>query len=268
MVARIESADDPRVELFRDVRDKDVRGRGDLFIGEQLLILEKMLQHEGMTRSILVSDAMLPRVSELDTGSIPVHACSRNMLEQITGIDLHRGVLAAGERGMIDRRRVPEVMPAGQAPATILACDRISNIDNIGMLFRTAAALGVSGVLLSRDCHDPLYRKSLRVSVGHALNIPYAWCDDLPDSIRWARSEMGFVAIGTSIQGQPVRDVHPGSLDRTLIVVGNEYEGVDGVTLAACDHSIRIPMADGVDSLNVATAAGILLDRYTRGERR
>ena len=142
----------------------------------------------------------------------------------------------------------------------------ISKIDNVGLLFRNAAAFAVDGVLLSPLCHDPLYRKSLRVSIGHVLTVPFARSRSWLDDLRKLRDDgVTLIAATTGRQAELADDIPPA--DRVAIVVGPEFEGLPESTLAVCDHVARIPMAPGVDSLNVAVAAAVLLNRFTTGRR-
>jgi tRNA G18 (ribose-2'-O)-methylase SpoU len=145
-------------------------------------------------------------------------------------------------------------------------CDRINNIDNIGMLFRNAAAFAIDCVVLSPDCHDPLYRKSLRVSIGHALRIPYHRSRD------WARTleelkHHQLMVIGTSLDSAaiPLDDVIVPH--RTALVVGSEFNGLGKTALDSCDLLVRVPMAAGTDSLNVGVAAAVCLHRFARKNR-
>ena len=151
--------------------------------------------------------------------------------------------------------------------STVLVCESIRNIDNIGMLFRIAAAFGVSAVLLSPDCHDPLYRKSIRVSIGHALSIPFVRSSSLPTDLEQLKSR-GFELVGASIRGD--HEPNPANRDgrgRIALAVGSEFDGLDDETSAMCDRLVRIRMAEGVDSLNVGVAAAVLLDRMTTAPR-
>jgi tRNA G18 (ribose-2'-O)-methylase SpoU len=159
------------------------------------------------------------------------------------------------------------VLPAGDGPLTVLLCDGIGNVDNIGMLFRNAAALAVDAVVLSPTCHDPLYRKAVRVSIGHVLRVPWArsraWADDLD---RLGR-DWGLTLIGaaTAARARPLDEIERPL--RVGVVVGQEHDGLSPEALQRCGELARIPMAEGVDSLNVAVAAALCLHRFSRGRR-
>ncbi|MCH2160807.1 MAG: RNA methyltransferase [Phycisphaerales bacterium] len=263
--------DDPRLEDFRDIRDRDLRGRQGIFIGEQGLVVERMLDRPELVRRVLVSEARRPWLEDaLASRGHPDVAClvvPTDIVERIAGFDLHRGVLASGNRAALESPSLEQVVPGDEQSATILCCDSINNMDNIGMLFRTAAAFGVDAVLLSPTCHDPLYRKSLRVSIGHALTIPFLRCSDWAGDLARLQGEHDITLVGacTGSDSKSLDDVP--SPARVALVVGSEYEGLQPETRAACDHLARIPMARGVDSLNVAVATAVLLERLSQASR-
>ena len=141
-----------------------------------------MLTVPGVTKSVLVTPTRAQRMSSLAPDGVPIHVAPLEVLSRLAGFHIHRGVLAVGYRAAVERPRLE--IPAPPSTVTLLACEEISNIDNVGLLFRNAAAFAVDGVLLSPLCHDPLYRKSLRVSIGHVLTVPFArsrsWLDAHP----------------------------------------------------------------------------------------
>lgn len=267
-VIEIEDLHDPRIDDYRDIRDKELRGRdafGGLFIAEQALIVERMLSRPGVARSVLVAPTHVGRIAPQASPGIPVYVAPLTLLREIAGFNIHRGVLGVGRRDAVERARLE--IPPPPAPVTILAADEITNVDNIGSLFRNAAAFGVDGILLSPTCHDPLYRKSLRVSIGHALAIPFRRCGDLASELARFKKEHALTVIGAATgQGAvPLDEIPPPG--RLVLAVGQEYQGLSQQTLRLCDHLARIPMAPGIDSLNVAVAAAVCLHRLSTGHR-
>ncbi len=275
MIRHVTDRSDPALEDFRDIQDRDrsgPSGRPGVFIGEQTLVVEKMLTIDGLVRRVLVSS---PRRAWLET-VLERHACQnveclvapQDLLESVAGFPIHRGVVASGDRTVLDDRSLDDVLPEGPGlAATVLVCESIRNIDNIGMLFRIAAAFGVSAVLLSPDCHDPLYRKSIRVSIGHVLSIPFVRSSDWPTDLDMLKTR-GFELVGASIRGND--EPNPANRDgrnRIALAVGSEFDGLDDETSAMCDRLVRIRMAEGVDSLNVGVAAAVLLDRMSTAFR-
>ena len=264
----IDRADDPRVACYADIRERDLAAREGLFIGETLVVLEAMLARKAAVRSVLASKRMLARTQEL----LAMHGCEAPLLcaddavlEVLTGIDLHRGVLAAAERAAFEPV-APDAYRPATAPRTVLVCEGITNIDNIGQLFRIAAAFAVDLVLLSPDCHDPLYRKSLRVSTGNALKVPAVRAAEWPGDLARLCARFDLAPVSTAIQSSvPLRSVDPPH--GVAVVVGHESLGVSAETRAISRHIVRIPMAAGVDSLNVAVSAAIALDHFSQGAR-
>jgi len=274
-ILRIDDPLDPRLEPYRDLRDRDLRGpdgRGGLFMGETPLVVERMLELPGRTVSVLVAerhaDAMRERMDRTGNAEVPLLVVRAADLERITGVDLHRGTLALGRRpapGTWD----PEVaIPDRPGPLALLACEDLTNIDNIGQLYRIAAAFAVDAVVLSPRCHDPLYRKSLRVSMGHALAVPTARCGSWPDGLFRLRDRLGLTLVAAATGTDAIALPAFAWPERFALVVGNEFAGIDDATRAGCDRVVRIPMAPGVDSLNVAVAAAVCLDRGCVSGRR
>jgi tRNA G18 (ribose-2'-O)-methylase SpoU len=262
---------DPRLDAYRDLRDRDLAGRGGRFMGETPLVVERMLARPGRTESVLVAErhaaAMRDLMDRTGNEAVPLLSVPAELLERITGVDLHRGVLALGRRPDASEWSPDRAIPRREGPLTLLACEDLTNIDNIGQLYRIAAAFAVDAVVLSPRCHDPLYRKSLRVSMGHALSVPTARCAAWPEDLRQIKEShrLTLVAAATGPGSRPIGEfAWP---ERSMLVVGNEFAGLSNETLSLCDERIRIPMAPGVDSLNVAVAAAICLERACRGER-
>lgn len=275
-VRRIQVTDvnDPRIEEFHSIRDRDLRGsasRPGLFIGEAVLVVQVMLERTGMTRSVLTSepqaDRMARLIAESNSPTTPLYVASTEIMNGITGFPIHRGVLASGHRPDPAETTLDKVMPEGGRDCTILICDGINNIDNIGLLFRNAAAFGVDAVVLSPDCHDPLYRKSIRVSIGHALRIPFHRSENWAETLETLRSRHQMRLIGTSIETRSRGLDEIEKPKRTGLVMGGEFDGLGEVALAACDDLVRIPMTPGTDSLNVGVAAAVCLHRFSHAYR-
>jgi len=284
MLIAIERADDPRLEDYRDIRDRDAQGaeaRPGLFIGEQFLIVEKMLARPAMTKSVLIAPQHLARFEErfevvrgkreskLNSFAFPLFVAAPAIMEKVAGFAIHRGVLAVGFRPSPDSLTIDRAVPdrGGSGPLTVLLCESIRNIDNIGSLFRNAAAFAVDVVVLSPDCHDPLYRKSIRVSIGHVLSMPWARSTNWPRDLDRLKREWNLTLIAAAARSDAVTIDAIAPPQRVGIVVGSEFDGLSSDSRTRCDHIARIPMAAGVDSLNVATAAAVMLHHFSRGER-
>jgi tRNA G18 (ribose-2'-O)-methylase SpoU len=271
---------DPRLDDYRFLRDRDLSGarRAEgLLVGETLPIIEIMLRVPGLTRSVLTSPRLAARTAAAIAASAnpctPHLIADESTLASLTGFHVHRGALAIGVRSAVERHQ-PQSDPF-RTGMLLVALDEVSNMDNVGSIFRSCAAFGVDGVLLSRHSHDPLYRKALRVSMGHALTVPFAWCDDLAASLRelrTARPELRVLAADAGAHALSIHDVcaqQGGDRQKcdpppTVLVIGAEFAGVSAAVREVADATVRIPIASGVDSLNAGVAAGICLHRLSR----
>lgn len=257
-IVSIESADDPRIAAYRDIRERDLVGREGRFVAEGevvLAVLARASRHRCL--SVLIDarrlDKLSPILSDLP-GDVPIYAASRAVVDEIAGFPLHRGILALGERA--PRLAAADLLVGAPERALVLYLHGISNHDNMGGLFRNAAAFDVHGVLLDPTSCDPLYRKAIRVSVGAALKVPFARLEAGEDGID-ILAAAGFQTLALSPSGL----VDLKALERparAAVLLGPEGPGLPPDMLTRAE-TVRIPMACGWDSLNVATTAGIVL---------
>jgi len=270
-VARpIEVADvgDPRLDDYRDLTTADRRpdrpgGRG-LVIAEGVVVVRRLIDSPYPVRSLLGVPRRLAELAvDLADLDVPAYAVDADTMATVVGFHLNRGVLAVADRAVPPD---PRTLAAG---ARLLAvAEGVNDHENLGSLFRNAAALGVDGVLLGPRCADPLYRRSVRVSMGHVLRVPFA---DLPGE--WPGSLGVLRAAGLRVAAlTPAPDALPLAAAglsgvRTALLLGAEGPGLTPEALAAADLRVRIPMATGVDSLNVATAAAVAFHEVTRSVR-
>lgn len=265
----IDDPDDPRIEDYRAVRDRDLRGpegRPGLFLAETAQPVARLLR-AGMAKSVLLTPTWAPRIAPHAPPGVPVYVASDDLLRRVAGYDVHRGLLAVGRRPRDEDVAIERVVPRGDAPLTVLLADDLGGMDNIGLLFRNAAAFAVDAVVLSPRCHDPLYRKAVRVSIGHVCTMPWARSLDWAADLARLRDDWGLVLLGADSGpgARPLDEVDPPR--RVGLVVGQEYRGLSDAARAACAELVRIPMAPGVDSLNVAVASAVCLHRLSRGRR-
>jgi tRNA G18 (ribose-2'-O)-methylase SpoU len=264
---------DPRLDDYRDLRDHQLRLRHGLFVAESRSIVRLLLAARRFrTRSVLLTPAALAALRPDLAAAEPatrVLVASHPVIRAVSGFDFHRGCLAVGERGA---DAAPGVLIDPPGPRLVLVLEKLSNPDNVGGVFRNAMAFGVDAVLLSAGCADPLYRKTIRVSVGGALRVPFARLADWPASLPALRAT-GYViaALTPGPDALPLERLgERGPLpDRLALVVGAEGPGLCERTRAMSDVQVRIDMPAGVDSLNVSTATGIALHwlRRSRGYR-
>ena len=261
----LQDAQDPRVAVFRNVMDKDLRaGHGGLFMAESEMVLRQLARTPARLHSLLVLEARLPRLRDLLDGlpdSLPAYVVPKELAQEIAGMRVHRGVLAAAFRPDPAALTIDAVLgPLAQQPTLRIAlAEGIGDVDNMGSLFRNAAAFGVDAIILDPSSCDPLYRKAIRTSVGHSLSLPYARSQDWTADLGRLRREWGLtlLAAETLPEALPVWDLpRPARLG---ILVGAEGAGLSGQSLAACDAVCQIPMAAPHRSLNVSAALAVLL---------
>ncbi len=251
----VNGADDPLLADFRQLADADVRpDRRGIVIAEGVNVVERLARSPYRVRAVVGVaariDALRPALEPLD---VPVHVVDKWTLSDVVGFRVTRGVLASADR---PDPHDPAALLAGARRVAVL--EGLNDFENLGALFRNAAAFGVDAVLLDERCADPLYRRSVRVSMGHVLRVPFAVVPDpLPSALEGLRQQ-GFrlLAATPAPSATAVRDVPPA--DRWAVLLGAEGPGLSDAALAAADLRVRIPMAEGVDSLNVATAAAVL----------
>jgi len=260
----IDDPDDPRLAPFREVRDRDVAGRHGGFIAEGEVVLRVLArQRRHRARSVLVAakrvDALAPILSAF-AGDVAIYAAGQQVMDAVVGFPIHRGILAFAERA--PEETADTLLSKIEGPARLVCLFGVSNHDNVGGVFRNAAAFGAAAVLLDGACCDPLYRKAIRVSVGAALTVPFARLEGDPLDLL---ARHGFEALALSPSAAtPLADLAPP--ERVAVLLGAEGAGLPGDLLARA-RAISIPMSGGFDSLNLATTSGIVLNHLAHGRR-
>jgi len=269
-VERVDSFDDPRIALYRNLKDRDLRERHEAFIVEGRGSLEMLLDRSPFApESLLLSDraqrTLADRVGALPE-TLPVYVASRSVMAGIVGFDMYRGVLALCRRTHepgFDETFDPGRLTA-PARAPVIVLEALANHDNVGAIFRNAQAFGVPAIALCPRTCDPLYRKAIRTSMGATLCVPFVRSTAWPEPLARLRA-LGFTvaALHPAPDGVPLAEAaaHIGPSPLAL-VVGTEGPGISDEALAECDLKIRIPMAKGIDSINVATAGAIALNHF------
>lgn len=262
-IQHIEDPQDPRLDDFRDLKHSDTRpdlpgGKG-LVITEGPLIVRRCLESRFSVRALCGFPAKLesflaePGVAEL-VRDIPIYSVSRETLAQVAGYDMHRGLLAAA-----DRAPALSIEEAIAGATTVAILEGVGDHENIGSLFRNAAGLGVDAILFGAACADPLYRRSVRVSMGHVLRTPFAHFGGTPRT--WQRELAlldGFRLVSlTPNTDTLLKDALADSPEKVALLVGAEGPGLTEHAMRATHVRAKIPMAPGTDSLNLATAAAI-----------
>jgi tRNA G18 (ribose-2'-O)-methylase SpoU len=243
---------------FTGLTDPELRKRveadGGFFVAEGPLAVRALLASSYRVRSVLVTPAQREALADvLDSLDTPVDVVSPAVMRETVGFDLHRGAVASADREpLLDLDRVLE----GASRVAIL--ERVNDHENLGALFRNAAAFGIDAVLLCPQCSDPLYRRTVRVSIGHVLHVPWTRATPWPDAVA-AVSARGFRVL--ALTPQPTARaldtiaIRPG--ERVAVILGAEGPGLTEDALDQARDRVRIPMAPGVDSLNLSVAAAL-----------
>jgi tRNA G18 (ribose-2'-O)-methylase SpoU len=257
MIEAISGTDDSRLEPYRHVGDHDWLRRHGLFVAEGRLVVARAIARGSRIESVLVNRAAHAALGgPLSTAGAPVYVCDDDVLAAVTGFNFHRGCLA------LVRRPAPAALESLLGATHLLAIEGVGNPDNVGGLFRTAAAFGVGGVLLDAATGDPLYRKAVRTSMGATISLPHVRASEWTAALETLRAR-GFLNLaltpraGGDAIGDVARQLGPG--DRFVVMVGAEGPGLAPASLDRADRRVTIPIAPSVDSLNVVVAAGIAL---------
>ncbi|MGS0685323.1 TrmH family RNA methyltransferase [Nakamurella sp. GG22] len=254
-VVEISDPADPRLDDFRDLTHADRRpdrpgGRG-LVIAEGVVVVRRLLASRYPVRALLgVARRSAELAADLAGATAPFYVASPELMADVVGFHLNRGVLATA-----DRVPFPPAAELIAGARSLAVLEGVGDHENLGALFRNAAALGVGAVLLADGCSDPLYRRSVRVSMGTVLGVPFAQLPWPVEGVNILRDN-GFQVVALTPSGE----VAIGAMtwhERVAVLVGAEGPGLTEAAMRAADVRVRIPMANGVDSLNVATAAAI-----------
>ncbi len=257
---------DPRLADYLRLRETTLRkgfeAREGIFIAEGELVIRRALAAGYQPRSLLLAPKWVAGLQPLPSADVPVYVMPASMAESVTGFHVHRGALAS----MIRRPEPPLVeLLTGHR---LVVCEDTVDHANLGAIVRSAAGLGWDGVLVSPGSADPLYRRAVKASMGAVFALPWARLQAWPEDITRLRTS-GFTVAALALTPHAVSlDVAVTRLataERLAIVLGSEGPGLATATIDACDLSVRIPMSRGVDSLNVAVAAGLACYALRRG---
>lgn len=266
IVVDVSDPADPRLDDFRDLNSVDRRpdlpsGKG-LVIAEGVLVAQRMLASRFSPRAFLGTDRRLRELADDLAGcGVPYYRASAEVMAEVVGFHLNRGVLAAAPRPA--ELSVPEVLRDAR---TVAVLEGVNDHENLGSIFRNAAGLNVDAVVFGTGCADPLYRRAVRVSMGHALLVPYARAESWPGDLKFMQDN-GFhlIAMTPGAGSVPLAEALAPLADEKIgILVGAEGPGLTEHTMRACELRARIPMSRGTDSLNVATAAAMAFYERSR----
>ncbi|QKW05546.1 RNA methyltransferase [Streptomyces sp. NA04227] len=262
----IDDPGDPRLHDYTGLTDVELRRRREpaegLFIAEGEKVIRRALDAGYRMRSMLLSAKWVDTMrAVIEACEAPVYVISPELAEQVTGYHVHRGALAS-----FGRAPLPSAADLVGSARRIAVLESVNDHTNVGAIFRSAAALGMDAVLLSPDCADPLYRRSVKVSMGAVFAVPYARVEPWPRGLEAVR-EAGFELLALTPEETAVSldEAAPHRRERVALLLGAEGDGLSRRALAAADARVRIPMAHGVDSLNVGAAAAVAFYAVTAG---
>jgi tRNA G18 (ribose-2'-O)-methylase SpoU len=254
----VEDAADPRLSEYTGLTDVALRKSREsaegLFMAEGRTVIGRAIAAGYPLRSVLASPRWADDLADvIGDADVPVYVGDDALLESVTGFKVHRGALAA-----MGRKPLLTVESLLETAARVVVVEDVVNHTNVGAIFRSVAGLGFDAVLLSPTCADPLYRRSVRVSMGTVFSVPYARFDTWPDGLDLVRDAgLAVIALTPDATAIPLGELTPEQRSRCALVLGTEGDGLADPTLRAADVRARIPMAGGVDSLNVAAAAAV-----------
>ncbi|MBI5883643.1 MAG: RNA methyltransferase [Elusimicrobia bacterium] len=276
-IETVSGVEDPRLADYALARDPvELRRRGTLLAESREVVAALIRSRRWRVRSVLATKsalaALVPELALLED-SVPVYEGEPDLMTGVVGYTVHRGCLAAADRGepetlagLLSSLAGGQKAAAGASGPRLVALEAVSNPDNVGGIFRNSLAFGAGGVILGPGCGDPLYRKAIRTSMAASLRVPFAPVPDLPEALRTLRSR-GFFVVALSSRETAVdlrRLAAEAAAGKVVLVAGSEGVGLSLAVLEAADAAARIPMAPGVDSLNVSTATGIALHELFR----
>jgi tRNA G18 (ribose-2'-O)-methylase SpoU len=263
-IETIDSLDDPRLAFYTNLTDVSLRRLTEpstgLYLAESTKVIERALAAGHRPVSVITLDKWLgglePLLAEHD---IPVFVGDESELEKLTGFLLHRGAIAAMERPPL--ASVAEIIRGARR---VVILENIIDHTNVGAIFRSVAGLGADAVLITPECADPLYRRSVRVSMGTVLQVPWTRVASWPDGLQELK-DAGFVVASLALSDDAITlaELSAENPERLAVIFGTEGHGLSPAAMAASDRVVRIPMSHGVDSLNVAAAAAVTLYAVT-----
>jgi tRNA G18 (ribose-2'-O)-methylase SpoU len=260
LIHRIEYEVDPRLESYRHVGDPPWLAANDLFVAEGRLVVERLIASRAFAiESVLVTPAAHRALEPHFSGDLIVYLADQSVVNGVTGFNFHRGCLALAKRPQ------PIDLSALAEARRLVVLEGVSNPDNVGGVFRSAAALGAAGVVLDSSSGDPFYRKSIRTSMGAVLRVPFVRLSAWPDGLAVLR-KMGYIVVGLSPAGTQTIDAFARALapgTRVAVLAGAEGPGLSDRALVEADATVRIPIDSQSDSLNVVVAVSIALHRMT-----
>jgi tRNA G18 (ribose-2'-O)-methylase SpoU len=258
---RVDDVTDPRLDVFRNLKPRNAERDAGVFVAEGPTVVERLLRSRCRVQSLLITDRKLPAFQTRLPGGVPVFIVNDEQARALIGFEFHAGVLASAVRPV---NPPLDSLPVTSETSLLVAGERITDPENVGALIRIASAFGASAVVLGKGSADPYSRRVLRVSMGNGLFLPVHEVDDLPGTLQSLTGRQNYHTVATVLDAASVSLTSTQFASRTVLVFGNEYDGLSPSVLAACQRRLTISMLNGTDSLNIAVAAGICLHEFRR----
>lgn len=260
---RIADLADKRLDPYRSLKQTNETSRRGLFIAEGDKLVRRLLESRLIVESVLLSEPYVEAFAALLPADLPVLVIPDELVEALVGFNFHRGILACGRRPPANATSLAELLGPRDRPCTVVVCPDVQDPENLGAILRMSAGFGVDAVVLGPRSADPFSRRVQRVSMGNVYQLPPIHTNDVPALLAELREQHAIESWATVLDADaaPLSDLQRPS--RLALIFGSEGHGLEPDVIAACDRKVTIPMRPGVDSLNVAVAAGIFLYELT-----
>jgi tRNA G18 (ribose-2'-O)-methylase SpoU len=268
-IHRIHSLDSPELQPYRTLRRAVEHIKQGIFVAEGERVVRRLLESPIKIVSFLLTEEWLeglqPDLGRISNGDVRAWVAPKASLELIVGFHLHQGVMAIGR---IPRpTKLGDIFRTPSSPRLLVALDGLTNADNIGVVVRNCVAFGVDALIVPKNSGSPYLRRAVRMSMGAVFELPIVQVDELPAAIKELRDRLGVRAVAADPKPGAIRINDADFSGNVCIVLGSEGWGISEEVLGACSERVRIPIAHGTDSLNVATASGILLFEAQRSRK-
>jgi tRNA G18 (ribose-2'-O)-methylase SpoU len=262
VIEHINDLNDPRVEPYRNLKDRELAAMGELFLAEGEHLVRRLLASDYPVESVLLAQRRADEIAPTIRGDVPVYIVPDPVIHQIIGYRFHSGVIACGRRK--PRRTLDAAVPRDKQRLTLMICPEIANAENMGGMIRLCAGFGVDALILGERSCDPFWRQSIRVSMGNIFRLPVLQSDDLKRDLQRLQREWGVGLVATVLEESAKPLAGYSRADKIGVLFGNEAQGLDESIASMCNQRVTIPMKLGTDSLNVSVAAGIFLYELTK----
>ena len=260
MLVPVHSIDDPRLAYYRDLNERNLTRHSGRFIAEGEKVVQRLIRSQFEVASILAEPSYAERYEGQVAAHVPIFVAAKELVQQTVGFHFHRGIVACGRRQPMTSVQ-PIAVRLGAPRATVVVCPDVQDPTNLGSIIRTAAAFGCAAILLGRGCADPFSRRVLRVSMGAALDLPVVESQDLTNDLSMLR-DARYTTVAAVIDPSAERLARAKRENGLALLLGSEGHGLADEWLRLADRRVTIPMRLGIDSLNVAVAAAVLLYHF------